>query len=298
MAITKGKERTPEHLAEVSAVSSARFGVLRRLSRQPATLASLALLALVCITAIAAPLIAPASPSSNDLSAVLQPPSGEHLLGTDRLGRDVLSRLIFASRASLLAPLQAVAVAMLIGVPVGLLSGYLGGRLDAAVVWLTDAGLSLPPLLFAMAIVGMMGPSLRNAMVAVGIVYVPRMLRVARGIAITIREQTFIEAADSIGASKLWILRRHVLINAASPIIVQASLMTGLAMLAEASLSFLGLGVQPPQASWGGMMGDAFRTYRRAPWLIFFPGTAVALTVLALNVLGDGIRDAIGKNRS
>lgn len=264
--------------------------------RSPAVWLSMAFLALVCLVAVFAPLIAPFDPSSTDLSASLRSPGSSHWLGTDRLGRDVLSRLIFASRASLVAPLQAVGVATLIGLPIGIFSGYVGGRLDSLVVWLTDAGLSLPPLLFAMALVGVLGPSLGHAMLAVGIVYAPRMLRIVRSIAVSIRETTFVEASVSMGAPRAWIVSRHVLINAMSPIVVQISLMIALAMLAEASLSFLGLGVQPPQASWGGMIGDAFSSYRRAPWLIVPPGLAVSLCVLSLNVLGDGITDAIGSS--
>ncbi len=250
---------------------------------------------LVVLIAIFAPLIAPFEPLEQDLRNSLQGPSGGHWLGTDELGRDVLSRMIYGTRVSLLAAIQAVVIAIILGVPPGLLAGYFGGWVDTVVSRINDTIMCFPPLLLAIAIVGVFGPNLRNAMLAVGIIFAPRFLRLMRASVLSVKEETFIEASRSIGTPTSRILRTRVLPNALSPMVVQISLSLGFAMLAEASLSFLGLGVQPPESSWGAMVGRAYRFLDQSPTLVLFPGTAIVLAVLAFNVLGDGLRDSIGR---
>jgi peptide/nickel transport system permease protein len=274
---------------------SARGRFIRRFRRQPSAVAALLFLVVITVVAVAAPVLAPHDPQAQDLRATLQPASGDHLLGTDDLGRDVLSRLIFATRISLLAAAQAVAVAVGLGVLPGVMAGYLGGVVDTVVMRITDAVMSYPPLILAIALVGLLGPSLTNAMFAIGILYAPRFLRLMRGTVMGVREETFIEACRSVGCSTGQIITRHVLPNVLSPLLVQISLVAGFAMLAEASLSFLGLGVQPPDASWGSMLGRATRYMDPAPLQVVYPGLLLALTVLAFNVLGDGLRDSLGR---
>jgi len=273
--------------------SFARFR--RRFRTQRAAMIALGYLILVTLAALLAPLIAPHDPLEQDLANTFQSPSWTHLLGTDELGRDELSRLLFAARLSLIASAQAVAIGMVLGVPPGLVAGYFGGWVSTVIMRLTDAVMSFPPLLLAIALVAALGPGLTNAMIAVGIIFAPRFLRVVRASVLAVREETYIEASRGIGTPSLKILRRHVVPNAIAPLIVQVSLGAGLAMLAEAALSFLGLGVQPPDASWGSMLGRAFSIINQEASLIFYPGAAIAVTVLAFNVLGDGIRDSIGR---
>ncbi len=285
--------QTAEALAGPSLSARKRF--LRRFRKQWPAMIALVYLVLVTLAAVLAPVLATHDPLSQNLGNVLAQPGGEHLLGTDDLGRDLYSRIVFASRVSLLAAVQAVGVGVAIGVIPGLIAGYSGKKLDAIIMRITDAVMSFPPLILAIAIVGVLGPNLTNAMIAVGIIFAPRFLRLVRGTVLAVRQETFIEASLSIGTPVRRILRMHVLPNVLSPLIVQISLATALAMLAEASLSFLGLGVQPPQASWGSMVERGFRHTASAPWLTVFPGLPIAMTVLAFNVLGDGIRDSIGR---
>lgn len=269
----------------------------RRLFHNRTAVVALAFLVLAAVLVIAAPWLAPYDPLEQDLRATLQSPNGDHWFGTDDLGRDVLSRILFAGRISLLAALEAVAVGVVLGVPFGLLAGYAGGWTDTIVMRFTDAVLSFPPLILAIAIVGIRGPGLTNAMIAVGVVFAPRFARLVRGTVRAVREETFIEASRSIGTPSYQIVVWHIVPNVLSPLIVQVSLAASFAMLAEAGLSFLGLGVQAPDASWGSMLGRAFGYINLAPWLVIFPGVCIALTVLALNVFGDGVRDAIGKEQ-
>lgn len=266
----------------------------RFVTRKPAIVA-LVFVILVVLVAIFARFVAPYDPLEQNLRNTLQGPSGTHLLGTDELGRDVLSRMIFGTRVSLLAALQAVAIAIVLGVPPGLVAGYFGGWVDTLVSRINDTVMSFPPLLLAIAIVGVFGPNLRNAMLAVGIIFAPRFLRLMRASVLAVKEETFIEASRSIGTPTSRILRTRVLPNSLSPMVVQISLSLGFAMLAEASLSFLGLGVQPPEASWGAMVGRAYRFLNQSPTLVIFPGVAIVLAVLAFNVLGDGLRDSVGR---
>ncbi|TCP50068.1 peptide/nickel transport system permease protein [Tamaricihabitans halophyticus] len=274
---------------------SGRARFWRRFRRQWPAQIALGYLIVIVAVAVCAPLLATYSPFDQNLNGVLARPSGEHWLGTDDLGRDVYSRLLYAARISLLAAAQAVAVSLVLGVLPGLLAGYAGKKTDAVIMRITDAVMSFPPLILAIAVVGVLGPSLTNAMFVIGIIFAPRFLRLVRGSVLSLRAETFIEASRSIGTPRWRIIQRHVLPNVLSPLVVQISLASALAMLAEASLSFLGLGVQPPEASWGAMIERGFRYTAAAPWMTVFPGLLIALTVLAFNVLGDGLRDSLGR---
>lgn len=274
---------------------SPRRRFVRRFRKQWPAVAALSYLVLLVLVAVFASWIAPHNPNTQDLANTMADPFDGGILGTDQLGRDVLSRLIFASRIALIAVTQAVAVGLALSVLPGLAAGYFGGRIDGFVMRINDAVMSFPPLILAIAIVGVLGAGLTNAMVAIGIVFAPTFLRLIRASVMGVREETFIDASRSIGTPTPWILRRHVVPNVMSPLLVQISLSSGFAMLAEASLSFLGLGVQPPDASWGSMLSNGFRSMESQPWLVVFPGFAIGVTVLAFNVLGDGVRDAIGR---
>jgi peptide/nickel transport system permease protein len=268
----------------------------RRVAKNTGAVIALGVLAVLVVIAVIAPWITPADPNQQDLRSVLLPPFSEgYPLGSDQLGRDILSRLIMGTRVSLLAIVLALAVAMVIGVPAGFLSGFLGGRFDMLVMRLNDAAMSFPPLLLAIALVGVLGPSLRNAMIAVGILLAPRFLRLVRGVVIGLKEETFVEASRSIGTRTRTIIVRHILPNTLSPLTVAIAVTAGYAMLSEAGLSFLGLGVQPPDASWGSMIREGFLYFGRAPWLGIFPGVLIALTVFTFVTLGDGLRDALGR---
>lgn len=274
-------------------------GFGRRMLQSKVNVACLVYLALLVLVAVLAPLIAPQAPQAQDLAERFKPPlSPDHLLGTDQLGRDTFSRLVYAARVSLIAPLIAVAVAFVLGVPFGLLAGYLGGAFDWLVSRVADALIALPALVLALALVGVLGPSLTNAMIAVGVAYAPRLLRVVRGATLVVREETYVEASRVVGCSTSRLMFFHVLPNVRSPLLVQLSLLMGGSLLAEASLSFLGLGVQPPDASWGSMLRTAFENNFSGPWLAWFPGLAIVVTVLSFNLLGDGIRDAVGRARA
>ncbi|HMG40075.1 MAG TPA: ABC transporter permease [Acidimicrobiales bacterium] len=288
----------PAEIPVLPAAADRAVGPVRRVAsalwRQRLARISGAVLLLMIVVAVLAPLVAPSDPLAQDLDASLASPSWSHPLGTDQLGRDILSRLIFGARLSLGAAAIAVAVATLLGVLPGLVAGYVGGWVDAVVMRITDALMSFPPLILALAITGVLGPGLGNAMVAVGVVFAPRFVRLARAAVIDIREADFVQAARSIGVSERAILGRHVLPNALGPLVVQVTVTAGFAMLAEASLSFLGLGVQPPEASWGSMIGEAARLISQTKLLVVWPGLAITITVLALGFLGDGLRQALG----
>ena len=267
----------------------------RRFLQRRVGLVAAGLIAVLVAIAVLAPWVAPYDPRAQDLLRTLEGPSGAHWLGTDEVGRDVLSRMIFGARVSLLAAAQAVVLAVVLGLPPGLIAGYFGGWIDTVVSRINDTVMSFPPLLLAIAIVGVFGPNLRNAMLAVGIIFAPRFLRLTRASVLAVREETFIEASRSIGTPTTRILRTRVLPNTVSPLLVQTSLSLGFAMLAEACLSFLGLGVQPPEASWGAMVGRAYRFLNQSPTLVIFPGLAIVVAVLAFNLFGDALRDSIGR---
>lgn len=268
---------------------------VRRFGHERAAMVAVAFLVLVVLCAILAPVLAPYDPDAQSLGDRLAPPSWDHPFGTDDLGRDVLSRMLFASRVSLIAAVQATAIGVVLGVPVGLAAGFLRGWIDNVTSRVADAIMSIPALLLALAIVGVLEPDLTSAMIAIGIVYAPRLFRVTRAAAMSIREETYVEAARSVGSSPARIIAGHVLPNVLSPLVVQVSLSMGVAILFEASISFLGLGVQPPDASWGSMLGRSTRFFEQSPYLVVIPGLAILLTVLSFNVIGDGIRDSLGR---
>ena len=255
--------------------------------------AGLVLVVLVFM-ALFAEVLAPYDPNAQELLIRLQPPSSEHWLGADEYGRDVLSRLIFGARVALMAACEVVAVALLIGVPAGALAGFFSGVVDGALSRISDALMSVPSLVLALTIVAVLGHGLGNAMFAVGVVFAPRFFRVMRASTIEVRQETFIEASFAIGCTWWRVAWRHVLPNALSPLVVQIAVVLGAAITAEASLSFLGLGVQPPTASWGGMLASAYANIWDANFLIYAPGVAIAVTVLAFTVMGDEIRIATG----
>jgi peptide/nickel transport system permease protein len=263
----------------------------------PALAAALFLLLIVAV-ALFAPLVAPASPNSQDLLTRLKPPSLDHLLGTDEYGRDQLSRLLFGARISLIAAVEVVAIGIAIGVPSGMLAGYAGGLVDSMLSRINDALMSVPGLVLALTIVAVLGAGLGSAMLAVGIVFMPRFFRVARAATQDVRGETFIEASHAIGCSQWRIAWRHIFPNVLSPLIVQVAVVLGAAVTAEASLSFLGLGVRPPTASWGSMLSSAYNNIWTAPFMVYPPGVMIALTVLAFSVLGDGLRNALGTDRA
>ncbi len=247
-------------------------------------------LAVVVLASLLAPWVAPYSPIEQDYAQMLAPPSAAHLLGTDDLGRDVFSRLIHGGKASLFGALLAVAVGTLIGVPVGLIAGFRGGWVDDVIGRLLDTLLSFPAIVLAVAITGALGIGLTNGMIAVGVVFSPVLARLARAQAMVVKQELYVDAARSFGATNARILWRHVLPNAVQPLIVQVTLMLAVALLAEASLSFLGLGVQPPWPSWGAMLTRAYHYMEAAPEQMFAPGLAILLTALAFNALGETVR--------
>jgi peptide/nickel transport system permease protein len=280
-------------MLEKSESPRARF--LRRFRRQRMAKLAFGFVVLLIFAAIFAPWITPQDPLDQDLSTSFSGPSWDHWLGTDRLGRDTFSRLIFGARFSMLAAVQAVGVATILGVPIGILAGFMRGWVDTIASMIADAILSIPAIVLALAIIGMLKPNLTNAMIAIGVVYAPRLFRVVRGAAMSVREETFVEAARASGVSTVTIARTHVLPNVISPLVVQVSLALGFAVLAEAGISFLGLGVQPPDASWGVMLGQSTSQLEKHPELVLAPGIAIMLTVLAFNVMGDGLNDSIGR---
>jgi peptide/nickel transport system permease protein len=256
-------------------------------------MAGLVTLTVLVLASLLAPLLAPYDPVAIRLADKLQPPSSAHLLGTDYFGRDVLSRVLHGGRISLTVGVLVVAVAMMIGVPLALVAGFLGGRVDNLLMRLMDAFLTFPPLLLAVAIVGSLGPDIRNVMLALGIVNVPVFARLVRGSTLAVREDVFVTAARALGAGSLRIVFSHILPNVVAPIVVQMSVTFSGAIIAEASLSFLGLGAQPPLPSWGRDLSEARRYLEDASWLLTVPTAAIMIGVLSVNFIGDGLRDAM-----
>lgn len=288
-----GDTRMPSIIAPLTVRRHGVGYLLRRFARNRLALMGLWVTMLIVLGAVFAPWIAPASPTKADFEHVLKPPTSGHLLGTDDLGRDVLSRVIFGTRAALLAGIISVGIAVCVGLPLGLLSGYYGGRFDDVLMRLTDATLSFPFLVLALAITAILGAGLSKAMIAIGIVFTPGFIRLARATVLSEREQVYVEAARALGASDRRLIWRHILPNILSPVLVQASLATATAVTAEAALSFLGLGTQPPTPSWGSMLNIAQGYLSTAPWMAIWPGLAIFITVLSLNMLGDGLREAL-----
>lgn len=248
---------------------------------------------LLLFVAVFAPLIAPYDPNQTNIKIRLQPPSAEHLMGTDNFGRDMFSRVIYGSRISLYVGFIAVGIGAVFGGVLGAIGGYYGGRLDNIIMRCMDVLLAIPQIILAIAIVGALGTSLLNLMIAVGISQLPRYARVVRASTLTVRGQEFVEAAKAIGARDTRIILENILPNCMAPIIVQSTLGVAQAILAAATLSFLGLGIQPPTAEWGSMLSAGRQFLRNAPYLTFFPGVAISIVVLALNIFGDGLRDSL-----
>jgi peptide/nickel transport system permease protein len=271
---------------------------LRRLLRRRTAVLALAAIVLFAALAAAAPLLAPYDPLATDWSAVRKPPSARHIFGTDELGRDMLARIIWGARASILAGIVSVSIALAVGVPLGLVSGYLEGAVDGVLMRIIDAMLAVPALILAIALAAFLGPSLTNAMIAIGISQTPVFTRLTRGQVLAVKHEDFIEAARAVGNPHRRILFRHILPNVSAPILVQATLATAMAIIAEASLSFLGLGQQPPAPSWGSMLYTATRFLAQAPWMAVWPGLAIFCLVLSFNLLGDGLRDAFDPRRN
>lgn len=271
-------------------------GLLRRsarLARQhPIGAIGAAIVAVVVLVGIGAPLIAPYEASSM-LGRRLQPPSAKFLLGTDELGRDVYSRIIYGARISLYVGLISVSLGLLVGGLIGVLAGFFGGVLDNVLMRLTDIMLAFPGLVLAIVIAGLLGPSTTNAMIAIGIVYMPIFARIARGAVLSVKAEPYIEAAAVIGGTRRHVIGRHILPNIMVPLIVQSSLAMSTAILSEAALSFLGLGTQPPSPSWGSMLSSSRKFMETAPLLAIVPGVAIMIVVIGFNFLGDGLRDAL-----
>jgi peptide/nickel transport system permease protein len=271
---------------------------VRRLARRRAALAGLAVVVFFIVLAIAAPMIAPYDPLATSWAAVRKPPTALHPFGTDEIGRDVLARVIYGSRASLLAGLVSVSLAMAAGLPLGLLTGYVGGILDGTLMRAVDAMLAIPFLILAIALAAFLGPSLTNAMIAIGVSQMPVFARLTRGQVMSVKHEEYIEAARAVGNPHRRILLRHIFPNIVPPILVQATLAAAAAIIAEASLSFLGLGQQPPAPSWGSMLNTAKNFMAQAPWMAVWPGLAIFALVLSLNLFGDGLRDALDPRRN
>jgi peptide/nickel transport system permease protein len=272
--------------------------VLRRLVRNPAAMFGLVVVVLVVGMAVFAPLLAPYDPDAQNLLNRLQSPSAAHWLGTDDFGRDQLSRLIYGARVSLVAAAELVAIGAGIGTVLGMIAGYRGGRFDSATGRVVDVMMTLPGFLVAITVLAVLGPGLTNAMIAVGILVTPVFFRVARAATQDVREETYVEASRALGCTTRRIVLRHVFPNAIAPVVVQIAILFGVAITIEASLSFLGLGVQPPTSTWGSMLTTANSYMSQAPHLMYVPGAAIAITVLAFSLLGDGLAQALGTNRT
>lgn len=263
------------------------------LLRNPSALAGGVIILPIVIIALLAPVLPIASPDATSWTAIRQAPSAAHWLGTDELGRDILSRMIWGARASLLAGVVSIAIALVTGVPLGILAGYFGGWVDMIISRITEALLALPFLIMAIALAAFLGPSLTNAMIAIGLSAMPVMIRLTRGQVMAVKAEDYVEGARAIGLNHLEIMSRYVFPNIIPPIIVQATLTIAAAIIAEASLSFLGLGQQAPAPSWGAMLNTAKNFLTQAPTYALFPGIAIFLTVVGFNLLGDGLRDAL-----
>lgn len=281
---------------------------MRAFLRNRAAVISLVILVLIVFAAVAAPLLTGLDPNKNELRLPFAKPltdcaegvcskPGMRWLGTDDIGRDILSRLLYGSRVSLLVGLGSVLASLVIALPVGMLAGYIGGKLDWIMMRLVDIVLSIPPLILVFAVAGVLGASLRNAIVALGVYFTPLFIRLIRSEVLRMRTSQLVETERALGVPNWYILGRHVLPNISSSLIVQVSLAIGTAIIAEASLSFLGLGVQAPRSSWGIMLRSSFDFISREPWMILPPSLMIAATVLSLNLIGDGLRDSLGRVR-
>jgi len=261
--------------------------------RNRTALAGGSIVLLFVAAALLAPWLATHDPFQTSFMAVRKAPSAAFWLGSDELGRDIYSRLLYGARASLMAGLVSVVIALVVGVPFGLAAGYFGGWTDSVISRCTEALLAIPFLILAIALAAFLGPSLTNAMIAIGVSAAPIFIRLTRGQVLTVKNEDYVQSVRALGASNLHIIVRHVLPNVMPPLIVQATITIATAIIAEASLSFLGLGLQPPTPSWGAMLNTAKNFMVQAPWMSIFPGSAIFLVVLGYNLLGDGLRDAL-----
>jgi peptide/nickel transport system permease protein len=264
---------------------------LRAARRDPRTLLGAGIVATVILLAGLAPVLSPYDPNTPDFLATLAAPSRAHWAGTDELGRDVLSRIVWGARASLVVGLISVGGALAVGSLIGLVAGYFGRRVDTLLMRAMDVIFAFPSILLALAITAALGPSLGNAMIAIAVVYVPVFARLARGQVLVIREMTYVEASRALGTDSRTIILQHIAPNILSPLVIQGSLLFASAIITESYLSFLGLGIQPPAPSWGSMLKTAIGYLGQAAWMAWFPGLAIFLAVLGLNILGDGLRD-------
>lgn len=284
--ITTGKTRLIETLFSAKEL-------LRVILRRRTALAGLIICLIVSVVAILAPLVAPSEPNRQDLTDRFAAPSLVHLLGTDEFGRDLLSRIVWGSRISLQVGIVSVAIALGIGVPLGIVAGYVGGRTETVIMRVTDMFLAFPLLLLAMVMVAFLGFSLRNVILATSAAMTPTYVRLVRSSVLPVKQREFVVAAIAVGVSSVRIMLRHVLPNVLAPIIVMSTLNVASAILVEGALSFLGMGVPPPTATWGSIVGDGRRYLQTAPWISTFGGLAITITVLGLNLFGDGLRDAL-----
>ena len=271
-------------------MSSRSFEKFRR---NPVAMVGAVIVLFFTTMAILAPLLTSIDPFQTSFIAIRKAPSALHWLGTDELGRDLLSRMLFGARASLMAGLVSVLIALIVGVPLGLISGYFGGWVDSLISRAPEAALAIPCLILAIALAAFLGPNLVNAMIAIGISAAPRFIRMTRGQVLSVKSDDYVQSAKALGASNTRIILTHILPNIMPPLIVQATITIATAIIAEASLSFLGLGLQPPNPSWGSMLNTAKNFMTQAPWMSIFPGSAIFLVVLGFNLLGDGLRDAL-----
>ncbi|MCA6103434.1 ABC transporter permease [Bradyrhizobium australafricanum] len=280
-------------LAAAETLESPARRAWRRLIRRKGAVLGLTVIALFILLAVFAPLIVPYDPVAASWSLVRKAPSAQHWFGTDELGRDVFARVVFGARASLLAGVISVGIALAVGVPLGLVAGYRGGFIDALISRITDAMLACPFLILAIALAAFLGPSLSNAMIAIGVSATPIFIRLTRGQVMSVKVEDYVEAARAMGNPRWRIALVHILPNILPALLVQATLSIAAAIIAEAALSFLGLGQQPPAPSWGSMLNAAQRFLTSAPWMAVWPGLAIFLVVLSFNLVGDGLRDAL-----
>ena len=292
-----GRDKSIEEFASMSKDSNstqhAFFLFSGRLFARPLPRIAFVLIILIILGALFAPIISPYDPIKPDFSAARQAPSAAHAFGTDDIGRDMLARILVGARVSLLAALIPLSISIIVGVPLGLLSGLLKGWTDDIIMRFVDALMAFPRIVLIIAIAGLLGPSLTNALVAIGIVGIAPLARLTRGLTLSTSEEDYVMAARALGASNWRIMFSHILPNIVAAIIVTVSLDIGGIILAEATLSFLGLGIQPPNPSWGSMVAVGNRYLQLAPWISLVPGTAIFLTVMSINLLGDGLRDAM-----
>ena len=272
---------------------SYQLDVWNRIRRNPGAVAGLVIVTILVLAAILAPFLAQADPLAQNLAAGTQAPDAHHLFGTDKLGRDMFARILYGSRISIRIGFVAVGLAISVGTVVGLIAGYFGGKVDGVLMGAMDLMLAFPPIILAIAIATILGPSINNLMVAVGIVYIPQYARLCRSAVLNVKETEYIEAAKALGALVPRILTRHVMPNILAPLLVQATLGIATAELEAAGLSYLGLGARPPTPEWGSMLNDARDYWLSAPWALIFPGVSITLVVLGFNLLGDGLRDAM-----